>query len=242
MHYEAQYKLFSDPDYHFAAVLLRLLMKADEIIGWQRKHRTSNKEDIDMNTTTTSRTLAHLLYGSKALLLCATLFLFATGCSVVDSNMAEEEEPTEPTADIITVTLDRYVTDADCDGIEGDGDFVLGYDVFGEGRKQLTGGGNYALADNNPNKKYAQINRTAQFVAQRVVGNEFTVTFESSEWDTSIFGNSYPDDRMANLVGTQAHRYLSGGWSNVSGTRRITNGSGNCQIRLEYTVNVEPQL
>lgn len=193
-----------------------------------------------MKTTTSFRTFAQLLHGSNALLACVALLLLATGCNMVDSNMEEEE--TGPTTDLITVTIDRYVTDADCDGIEGDGDFVLGYEVFGEGKRQLFGGGSYALADNNPNKRFARINRTVQFEAQRIVGNEFTVTFESTEWDTSIFGNSYPDDRMANLVGTGGHQFLSGGWSNVSGTQRITNGSGNCQIRLEYTVNVEPLL
>ena len=196
-----------------------------------------------MKTTTTFTTVTGLLNLSKAALLCTTLLFFATGCGMVDSNMEEkEEEMTGPTADIITVTLDRYVTEADCDGIEGDGDFVLGYEVFGEGKKQLSGGGSYALADNNPNKKFARINRSAQFVAQRLVGNEFSITFESTEWDQPLIGSAYPDDRMANLVGTSEHRFLSGGWSNISGTRRITNGSGNCQIQLEYTVNVEPQL
>lgn len=183
------------------------------------------------NTTRIARTLVF-----------AMLFVIATGCSVVDSNMDMEEERAGPTADIITVTLDRYVTDADCDGIEGDGDFVLAYSVFGEGQKQASGGGTYSLADNNPNKKFARIKRTARFEAQRIIGNTFSIEFESTEWDKPIIGSAYPDSRMANLVGTSEHRYLSGGWSNVSGTRRITNGSGNCSIRLEYTINVEPKL
>ena len=193
-----------------------------------------------MKTTTLTLSFTHL---SKTLLLCATLLLFATGCNVVDSNMEEEEEEemTGPTADLITVTLDRYITTGDCDTI-GDGDFVLGYRVFGEGEQQRSGGGSYALNDNNPNKNSASINRSAQFVAQRIVGNEFKVEFESSEMDDPVFGDPRPDDRMANLVGTNTHRYTNGGWSNTSGTQRITNGSGNCQIRLEYAVNVEPQL
>ena len=75
-----------------------------------------------------------------------------------------------------------------------------------------------------------------EFTSTAVNGQEVTIEFNASEVDYDIFGNNpFNDSRMSNSTKSERHTY--------SGTRVVEHGpaddhagSGDCQVRLSYTV------
>jgi hypothetical protein len=72
------------------------------------------------------------------------------------------------------------------------------------------------------------------------VGNRFSVTFYSTEWDRDLFTGAFRDSRMNNRSISKVHEFGSTGWTNLSDGAEIklVNGSQNCQAELAYSVDV----
>lgn len=119
----------------------------------------------------------------------------------------------------------------DCDGVEGDGDFDFevivtpsnaGFDIVYSGTVSAAPG--------------AQIRGMGlrSYSFEPTGEAELTVRFTASELDRSIFGEVYPDTRLANASGSITHTYQDGGWTK-RGQQMITLGGGECMVRLRYT-------
>jgi thiol-activated cytolysin len=139
------------------------------------------------------------------------------------------------TANTITVNVKEFYVRKDCDGIEGDGEFSFralvknGSATEGDFRRSAT------LGDGGR----VRLNEEVVFDAGRQVGNRFSVTFYSTEWDKYVWGETFKDSRMNNRSSSKTHEFGSTGWSNVTTSDiRLVNGSQNCQAELVYSVGV----
>jgi hypothetical protein len=164
-----------------------------------------------------------------SILCVSVLFLLTVSAcsdSVVDS---------EPDVATLRVDLNQFRAIKDCDGIEGRGDFNFSMRVEldnGEIPYRINGRSVELSDDENSN-----IGQEVVFTQEEIDGASFKVYFSSSEWDKPLIGASYPDDRMNNITKSISHQFANGVWSNT-GSRRIVNGSGDCQAELRYSFNV----
>jgi len=141
----------------------------------------------------------------------------------------------EQTANTVTINLKEFYVRADCDGIEGDGDFEFRAIVNGGG----TRAGDFIREATLGDGGRLRLNEEVVFEMERRVGNQFAVTFYSTEWDEKIWGEEFKDSRMATVSNSKRHTFGSTGWSNVPpGDIRIVNGSQDCQAELIYSVEV----
>lgn len=142
------------------------------------------------------------------------------------------------TENTITVNLKEVFVRADCDGIEGVGEFEFRAIVNGGGTRV----GDFIRGDREEIKlgdgDRLRLNEEVVFDMERRVGNQFAVTFYSTEWDRDIL-RRFKDKRMATVSNSKRHTFGSTGWSNVApGDIRIVNGSSGCQAELIYSVEV----
>ncbi|WP_084696231.1 thiol-activated cytolysin family protein [Salisaeta longa] len=140
------------------------------------------------------------------------------------------------TINTITVHLKEFYVRKDCDGIEGDGEFEFRAIVNGGG----TRAGDFIREATLGDGGRVRLNEEVVFDIERQDGNEFGITFYSTEWDKKIWGEVFKDPNMATVRSVKRHTFGSTGWSNVptSGDIRLVNGSQNCQAELVYSVGV----
>jgi thiol-activated cytolysin len=139
------------------------------------------------------------------------------------------------TVNTITVDLKEFYVRKDCDGIEGDGEFQFRAIVNGGGTRE----GDFIREATLGDGGRVRLNEEVVFDMERRVGNQFAVTFYSTEWDRDLFTGAFKDERMATVSSSKRHTFGSTGWSNVTtGDIRIVNGSQNCQAELVYSVDV----
>ena len=142
----------------------------------------------------------------------------------------------------VTVTLDKFHVVKDCDGIEGPGDFHLYGAIYenSAGSNQLRQDHSFnGQADDGNN---LPINKNWTFEIPNAAGSQFSVYFRSYETDQDLFGKTWHDARMGDARSTTEHKYQSGTWTNIGatgGSRTITHGSGDCQARLHYSVQIQ---
>jgi thiol-activated cytolysin len=143
------------------------------------------------------------------------------------------------TENTITVNLKEVFVRADCDGItKGVGEFQFRAIVNGGGTREgdfIRGRPEVELGDGDR----LRLNEEVVFDMDRRVGNQFAITFYSTEWDEDFFGQRIKDKRMATVSNSKRHTFGSTGWSNVPpGDIRIVNGGSGCQAELVYSVEV----
>ena len=143
------------------------------------------------------------------------------------------------TENTITVNLKEVFVRADCDGVGiGRGEFQFRAIVNGGGTREgdfIRGRPEVELGDGDR----LRLNEEVIFDMDRRVGNQFAITFYSTEWDEDFFGQRIKDKRMATVSNSKRHTFGSTGWSNVPpGDIRIVNGSSGCQAELVYSVEV----
>lgn len=121
----------------------------------------------------------------------------------------------------------------DCDGIEGDGDFSFQVKtIVSSGGSNTVYSSSRTLGDGD---RTPAIGRRT-YTVPATDGQQVTVEFIATEFDKNIFGKSFNDDRLSGARRTTAHKFNNGKWSGT-GPQSITLGSGDCQVRLRYTVN-----
>lgn len=163
-------------------------------------------------------------------LLC--LAGYAAGCS------GGGDAPTAPgpTLPRTTLTLDLGYIEVieDCDGIEGDGDFLL--DVWVDSRltpnDHVYSSGSISLG---PGGRTPVVGRRS-YTVDAIDGLEFTVDFQAVELDKSIIGEVYRDDRLAIAVTQYRHRFSNGAWSGL-GSRKLSLGSAGCRIDFSWSAS-----
>jgi thiol-activated cytolysin len=140
------------------------------------------------------------------------------------------------TANAIIVNVKRFHVVKDCDGIEGDGEF----DFRALVRNGSTTEGDFRRSATLGDGESVTLNEDVVFNAARRVGNRFSVTFYSTEWDRDLFTGAFRDSRMNNRSISKVHEFGSTGWTNLSDGAEIklVNGSQNCQAELAYSVDV----
>ena len=143
------------------------------------------------------------------------------------------------TANTITVNLKEFFVRSDCDGgLNGDGEFQFRAIVNGGGTREgdfIRGRPEVELGDGDR----VVLNEEVVFDMEREDGNQFAITFYSTEWDRDGFQRRIKDPRMATLSTSKRHTFGSTGWSNVPpGDIRLVNGSSGCQAELVYSVDV----
>ena len=143
------------------------------------------------------------------------------------------------TENTITINLKEFFVRADCDGFpKGDGEFQFRAIVNGGGTREgdfIRGRPEVELGDGDR----LRLNEEIVFDMERRVGNQFAVTFYSTEWDRDAITGRFKDERMATLSTSKRHTFGSTGWSNVPpGDVRIVNGGSGCQAELVYLVEV----
>jgi thiol-activated cytolysin len=143
------------------------------------------------------------------------------------------------TANTITVDLKEFFVRSDCDGgLNGDGEFQFRAIVNGGGTREgdfIRGRPEVKLGDGDR----VVLNEEVVFDMEREDGNQFAITFYSTEWDRDAFGQRIKDTRMATVSNSKRHTFGSTGWSNVPpGDVRIVNGGSGCQAELVYSVEV----
>ena len=143
------------------------------------------------------------------------------------------------TANTITVNLKEFFVRSDCDGgLNGDGEFQFRAIVNGGGTREgdfIRGRPEVELGDGDR----VVLNEEVVFDMERRDGNQFGITFYSTEWDRDGLQRRIKDSRMATLSNSKRHTFGSTGWSNVPpGDIRIVNGGSGCQAELVYSVEV----
>jgi thiol-activated cytolysin len=140
------------------------------------------------------------------------------------------------TANAIIVNVKRFHVVKDCDGIEGDGEF----DFRALVRNGSTTEGDFRRSATLGDGESVTLNEDVVVNAARRVGNRFSVTFYSTEWDRDLFTGAFRDSRMNNRSISKVHEFGSTGWTNLSDGAEIklVNGSQNCQAELAYSVDV----
>jgi thiol-activated cytolysin len=140
------------------------------------------------------------------------------------------------TRNTVTITLKEFFVRADCDGIEGEGEFDFRAIVNGGG----TRAGDFIREADLSDGGRLLLNEEVVFDIDRQVGKQFAVTFYSTEWDRDLGLRRFKDKRMATVSNSKRHTFGSTGWSNVPvGDVRIVNGSdAACQAELIYSVEV----
>ena len=165
----------------------------------------------------------------------ALMVVSLTACTT-DSMVAPDPEPApQPIVTTTKLQVDFNYVEAvkDCDGIEGDGDFHFRV------RAMQSWGGSVTV--HNRGHTLGDGGRTAAlgrhtFTAAATTGQQVTIELTASERDKPLIGATYNDSRMNNATRTAVHAYRDGKWTST-GPRTITLGSGNCQVRLHYSVN-----
>jgi thiol-activated cytolysin len=138
----------------------------------------------------------------------------------------------------VTVHLDRFFVQKDCDGIEGPGDFSFQAEISSsEGRQAFWEKTNLVLNDSES----AVINQEYRFELPVAVGAYFRVHARGEERDQPVIGSSYLDTRMAGDTADRRYAYQSDGtWSNYARGRvvqlDIGTSASECRAQLWYTV------
>ncbi len=180
--------------------------------------------------------MRHEMHRTQPAVGLAALLLLAA-CTATDSVGLVTEpgvEPPAPQATRLQLDFSNIEVIADCDGIEGDGEFKFSVVVRPSFASAITIY-NASRTMGDGDRTPALGRRTLSAVSSP--GQQVTVEFRASEVDHSIFTGEYNDSRMDNLLGTSIHLYNGSTWSN-QGPRSITLGSGSCQVRLNYIANV----
>jgi hypothetical protein len=148
------------------------------------------------------------------------------------------DAPTEPVAaaqNTLTIALANIQAIQDCDGIEGDGDFTFTVFAYLENKSHTK---IYEASPNLAPGARHTVARTSTYVIPASDGDTFLrVRFQGTEWDKSILGTTYADDRLAGELAEKQHTYANGTWSEL-GVQTITLGTAtpnDCLVRLTYT-------
>lgn len=125
----------------------------------------------------------------------------------------------------------------DCDGIEGDGDFTFTVETF---QKNQAARRVYEGSPSLGPGARQTVGRSSTYDIPASDGDtHVTVRFQATEWDRSIVGVTYADDRLAGTAGQKQHTYTNGTWSDL-GVQTITLGTAtpaDCMVRLTYTAS-----
>ncbi|MDX1420059.1 MAG: Ig-like domain-containing protein [Rubricoccaceae bacterium] len=136
-----------------------------------------------------------------------------------------------PATTSLLIDFSRIEVINDCDGLlDGDGEFSFRVTATtGTGQSHTAYSGSRTMGDDDTYSSLSDVT----FDLPATDGQQVTVSFRSTETDQDIFGTTFPDDRMNGLTATRSHRFNSGSWSST-GALTLTNGSGNCEVRLYY--------
>jgi thiol-activated cytolysin len=169
-------------------------------------------------------------------LVLALIFAACDSAPGVNSNESPDDASNDDASNTITLTLDRFYVRADCDGIEGDGEFRFRAIVQNGPTREEEISRSGVLGDGDS----IILNEEVVFDADRTPDHEFAVTFYSTETDRDLFTGAFSDSRMDNRRAVKRHEFTSSGWTNLKGGDRImlVNGSQNCQAELFYSVDV----
>lgn len=162
---------------------------------------------------------------ARIAVLCLTVL--AAGCGGGGG-----DAPTAPAPARTTLTLDLGSIEVieDCDGIEGDGDFLFDVWVHSTG---VMNDHVYSQTVNMGPGKTPVLGRRS-YKVNAIDGVAIHVEFQAVELDKSIIGEEWRDDRLAIAVTRYTHRFSNGAWSNL-GPQSITLGSAGCQVRLSWS-------
>jgi hypothetical protein len=142
------------------------------------------------------------------------------------------DAPTAPAPARTTLTIDLGSIEVieDCDGVEGDGDFMFDVWVWSNG---IMNDHVYSQTVNmGPGK--TPVLGGQSYSVNAIDGVEINVEFQAVELDRSIIGEVWRDDRLAIAVTRYTHRFSNGGWSNL-GPQSLTLGSSGCRVRLHWS-------
>ncbi len=173
----------------------------------------------------------HELKPLVGLLMLAALAACETAATVAPAPTPEPEPVPVITTTRLQLDFDYVEVIKDCDGIEGDGDFlfvVVASPSFGSAVTMHNR--NHTLGDG---ERTPAIGRRT-FTANATNGLQVTVELRATEYDKYIWGTVYNDSRLDNARLTLAHTHNNGVWTNL-GPQSITLGSGDCRVRLRYT-------
>lgn len=143
----------------------------------------------------------------------------------------------------IDIFLDKFNVVKDCDGVgAGDGEFrVDAYvrDINGKNIHHYTKSIDSGEGANS-------INKTYKITLEKKIGEKFTVAFYCSEYDKNVWGTTIKDSRMNSEYGADTFEFNSSAQWGLAGTgggsspiiESISLGSGNCQVRLNYSVTI----
>ena len=167
------------------------------------------------------------------------IVVFVLALSGCDAAGPEQPGPgPEPGPGNTSIRVDFNYVEAvkDCDGFPlGEGEFSFGVYArpsFGSSTTVYTSN-QRGFADGQRSGALGQ----REFTTTAVNGQEVTIEFKASEVDYDIFGNNpFNDSRMSSRTQTTRHTFDGRKWSG-SGPQTITMGSGDCQVRLSYTVS-----
>ena len=156
---------------------------------------------------------------------------------------------TEQVGSTVKVTLIRFQSIKDCDGIEGDGDFTLSASVLDRNGNTYSGSRvrrEATLGDGD----FVNVLQEVFFDVDFEQGEQFTVSFTGSEVDKPVIGALYNDSRMdaANRRQTHSYNAATNSWSNndpqstgLGGTwptaLQLSVGTGDCVAELHYVVD-----
>ena len=138
----------------------------------------------------------------------------------------------------VTVHLDRFFVEKDCDGIEGPGDFSFRAELHSnQGRQATWERSNLILNDGES----AVINQEYKFDISVAPGAFFRVYARGEERDQPVIGASYLDTRMNGDTADRTYTYRSDGtWSNYARGQvvrlDIGTSASECRAQLWYTV------
>lgn len=143
------------------------------------------------------------------------------------------DAPTAPPPARTTLTFDLGYIEVieDCDGIEGDGDFLFDVWIYS---RALTNDHVYSQSINlGPGGRTPVLGRRS-YAVDALDGLEIHVEFQAVELDKSIIGEEYNDERLAIAVTRSTYRFINGAWSNL-GPRSISLGSSGCRVKLYWS-------
>ena len=158
------------------------------------------------------------------------LAVLATGCGGSDSPTEPTPQPTPAARTTLSISGAYIEVVDDCDGIEGDGDFVFWVEYSPNGVSDVVFDQTINLP---PGGKSRSITRWSH--AFDPAGDPFMyVTFRATELDKSITGTEYADARLDGAIGSHRYRYVDGAWTST-GPRAITLGVPGCLVRLHWS-------
>jgi hypothetical protein len=141
--------------------------------------------------------------------------------------------PTAAPPALATLILDFSYVEVieDCDGIEGDGDFHFGVATAStEFPIDVVYSEDISLG---PGGKSRVLGRRS-YTIDAINGKLIHVEFNAAEFDETIFGDVYDDERLDHTSARVDHVFRNGTWSNL-GPQSITLGGSGCRVRLYWS-------